>query len=345
MSRYISFIIGSVLLLFVQHTLAKSPTQVVIVEVIERKVADTITAIGTLKARESIELMSTVTERVVTLNFNDNQAVKQGQLLVELDTAEERAELAGAQALVNETQRQFKRLTQLTANGTSAQSALDQARQSYQAAKARVAVIQSMIDQRRLKAPFDGRVGLRNISAGALVGTDTAITTLDNLSLMKLDFSLPAVYLASIKAGLPIRAQSAAFKGQTFDGMVSGIDSRIDPITRALTVRAEINNPKEQLKPGQLMQVTLEHNARRAMVIPEESLIPMGRELTVFLAIERDKQLNAKQQVVTIGQRWPGNVEILTGLAPGDRVLTEGMTKIKDGSLITAIPPLKASEF
>jgi membrane fusion protein (multidrug efflux system) len=135
-------------------------------------------------------------------------------------------------------------------------------RREYETAKARLRAIESKLRDRLIIAPFDGAVGLRNVSVGALIEPGDVITTLDDNSVMKLDFTVPSIYLASIKSGTPIVATSPAFDKRRFEGQVSSIDSRIDPVTRAIVVRAILPNPERLLKPGLLMQVTLLKNPR-----------------------------------------------------------------------------------
>ena len=176
-------------------------------------------------------------------------------------------------------------------------------------------------------------VGIRDISPGALVEPADVITTLDDLSVIKLDFTVPDVYLASLTRGLPIVAKATAFGGRAFTGEISSIGSRVDPVTRSITARALSDNPDGALRPGLLMTVELLKNARQAIVIPEEALIPVG-EQTFVLVVEPDGNTAVRQEV-EIGTRRPGAVEVLSGLEEGQLVITHGTARVTPGQTVT----------
>ena len=272
MKPLIIVVYGIMLLALAPYLEAQGQPTPVFVTTVERKsFTDDIEAVGTLKAKENVELTSTVTERVTRINFEDSQRVRKGRLLVEMDAAEELAQKAEEEYRIKEARRQVERLKPLVKRGAASESLLDQQQRELKTAQARVRAIQSRINQRRIVAPFDGVVGLRNISVGAMVQPGTRITTLDDDSIMKLDFSVPEVFLASIKPGTKIISTAGAYPDETFEGEVSGIGSRIDPVTRSIQVRARLNNDHGKLKPGLLMRVVLKKNNRNALVIPEET--------------------------------------------------------------------------
>jgi len=188
---------------------------------------------------------------------------------------------------------------------------------------------------RLILAPFAGVVGLRNVSVGALIEPGDVITTLDDDSVMKLDFTVPSIFLASLKTGLPIVATSPAFGKLQFEGNVSSIDSRIDPVTRAIVVRAILPNPERLLKPGLLMHVTLLKNPRDALVIPEEALIPSGRVNHVLVVHQSGDSTVVYRRQVTIGNRRPGEVEIVEGLEAGEFVVVDGTLRARPGQPVT----------
>ena len=188
----------------------------------------------------------------------------------------------------------------------------------------------------------DYRIGLsrrpsavRYISPGALVEPGDVITPLDDISVMKLDFNVPSIHLATLRPGTPVEAVSPAFAGQSFRGSVSSIDSRVDPVTRSIVVRALIDNSDGLLKPGLLMSGELLKNERNALMIPEEALIPRGEKNGVLLADETKSPAVAEQRPVVIGSRRVGEVEILEGLEPGDKVITHGTIKVRPGQEIS----------
>ncbi len=307
----------------------KPPPQVIVAEARQVEFVDRIEALGTLKANESVELTVNVTETVTAIHFDDGQRVEKGQTLVEMTSSEEHALLEEARANLNEALRQFRRVQQLESQGIEAQSLLDQRRREVETARARLAAIESRLADRLIKAPFSGVLGLRNISVGALVETGDLITTLDDDSVMKLEFAVPSVYLADLQSGLPIRARTRAYGERVFEGEVKVVDSRVDPVNRTLLVRALLPNPERMLKPGMLMTVALLRNRRQTLVIPESALMPKGSEHRV-MRTEGEPPV-AEKVKIRIGSRRVGEVEVLDGLQAGDLVITHGMEKAREG--------------
>lgn len=318
-------------------TIAATPepaTPVVVAAATQQRFEDRIEALGTLRANESVELTATVTETINALHFNDGQRVDAGQVLVEMTSEEEHAQLTEARALVDEVERQYQRVQSLASQGTAAKALLDERSRERQTARARLNAIESRLSDRLIKAPFAGIVGLRNISIGALVEPGDAITTLDDDSIMKLDLSVPSVYLGALRPGLAVKATTSAYPERAFSGEVSSVDSRVDPVTRAVVVRVRLPNDERLLKPGMLMQVTLLKNPRDALVIPESALLPLGREQFVLRVVSEGDTHKVERRKVTIGSRRPGQVEILDGLAIGDRVVTHGTMTAKPGKAV-----------
>ncbi len=307
----------------------KPAPQVIAAQVRETEFVDRIEALGTLKANESVELTANVTEMVTAIHFDDGQRVDKDQVLVEMTSREEHALLEEARANLEEAKRQFNRVRQLESQGIEAQSLLDQRRREVDTSRARLAAIESRLADRLIKAPFSGVLGLRNISVGALVETGDRISTLDDDRVMKLEFAVPSTYLASLAPGLPIRARARAFGERVFEGEVKAMDSRVDPVNRTVLVRAVLPNPERILKPGLLMTVELLRNRRRTLVIPESALMPKGREHYV-MRLQGDPP-RAEKLRIEIGSRRAGEVEVLEGLNEGDRVITHGMEKAREG--------------
>ena len=295
---------------------------------------DEMEALGTLQAAENVNLTSAVTERLTKVNFDDNQRVQKGFVLVEMDVSEENAEYAEESSRLDEAQSQVERVRALVERSSASKSTLDEREREMNTAKARLAAIQSRINQKRIVAPFDGVLGIRNISVGALAQPGMLLTTIDDDSSMKLDFSVPEVFLSSLKVGLTVEAKASAYPKQTFKGTVTSIDSRIDPITRSVMARAVLNNEDRLLKAGMLMRVQLNKNPRQTLIVPEESLVTIGNENAVML-VEKTAGLKVKRQVVELGARRKGSVEILSGLKEGQQVVTHGTLKVRDGSLIS----------
>jgi len=322
-------LIAGLLMLSAAGAEEKPAPLVILAEVKAVEFIDRIEALGTLKANESVQLTVNVTESVTAIHFDDGQRVEKGQTLVEMTSREEHALLEEARANLDEALRQFNRVKQLESQGIEAQSLLDQRRREVDTARARLAAIESRLADRLIKAPFSGVLGLRNTSVGALVEPGDPITTLDDDSVMKLEFAVPSVYLASLRQGLPILARTRAYGERVFEGEVKVVDSRVDPVNRSLLVRAVIPNPERILKPGMLMTVEVLRNRRQALVIPESALMPKGGDHFV-LRLAGDPPVVEKLKI-GIGSRRVGEVEVLEGLSAGDRVITHGMEKVKVG--------------
>jgi len=305
-----------------------APVDVTVYRVSTRPFVDSIMAVGTLRADESIEVSSNVTERIETILFEDGQQVKKGDTLVLLATEQEEAMLASANAALDEAEREVNRLQPLVASGATADIALAERKTQQIVASARISQMEAEVNDRRIVAPFSGNVGLRRISPGALVEPGTVITTLDKTDTMKLDFTIPEVFLATLHTGLKIEGRSSAFSDKTFPGTIATIDSRVDPVTRSVTVRALITNPEGILKPGMLMTVNLERNPRTSLVIPERCIVPVRNDRFAYQVTEGQAVLT---QVET-GSRIPGFVEILSGLDEGDVVVSDGILSLRDGS-------------
>jgi membrane fusion protein (multidrug efflux system) len=294
---------------------------------------DRIEALGTLTANESVALTASVTETVSAIHFDDGDRVEQGQVLIEMTSGEEHAQLEEARATVNEAYRQYQRVLSLETQGTAAKSLLDERKREWETAKARLAAIESRLADRLIKAPFAGVLGLRDLSVGALVEPGDLITTLDDDSVMKLGFQVPSTYLAVLQPGLAITATTRAYAGRSFQGKVKAIDSRIDAATRAIRVRAVLPNPEQILKPGMLMQVELLQQPRRSIIIPEEALMPQGERQFVLLVDEAGGNKVVRREV-SIGGRRPGEVEVIDGLQPGEQVITHGTLKVRPGEQV-----------
>lgn len=297
---------------------------------------DSIEALGTLNANEAVVLSATITDTVRAVHFEDGQRVKKGEVLVEMTDDEEHALLAEAQAAVGEAQRQYERVKSLAKTNLATESLLDERRQAYDSAQAKLLATQSRLDDRLITAPFDGVVGLRNISAGTLVTPGTPLTTLDDDSVMKLDISIPALFLDAVSPGLTVTAKTRERSGE-FSGRVTAIDSRIDPLTRSIRVRALIDNPERLLRPGMLMTVNLQKAEKLALMLPEEALLQEGFRSFVYRINRGSEPLTVSKHQVQTGARRLGTIVITDGLDPGDQVVTHGILRLRDGNPVTLL--------
>ncbi|MDW8478954.1 MAG: efflux RND transporter periplasmic adaptor subunit [Xanthomonadales bacterium] len=299
---------------------------------------DSVQALGTAQANESVTITAKVADVVTRVAFRDGEEVAAGQLLVALSDRAEVAQLEEAQAALVDAERQHARTRELVQAGMLNASALDQQTALRDAARARVEALRARLADRVITAPFAGVLGLRRVSPGSLVAPGTPITTLDDVSRIKLDFSIPETFLAALAVGQEIRARSAAYPDRAFRGTVRAIDSRVDPVTRTITVRAELPNPERLLRPGMLLVVELLGPPRRALVLPELAVFQIGSRHYAFRIDE--ETMRAEQRELEIGGRRSGEVEVREGLAEGDLVVVEGALRLRTGSPVRlAAPP------
>ena len=290
-------------------------------------------ALGTARANESIDVTSKTSNLVTAVRFAEGQQVRKGEVLVELDGAQARADLAVAQAALTESAAQLKRSRELYQTKVLSDQQIEQIEATHAANRARVASARARLNDTVIRAPFSGRVGLRRVSVGSLVEPGAVITTLDDTDTIKLDFTVPETVVASMKPGLDVRATSVAYPGETFAGRVASVDSRVDPQTRSVTVRAELPNERGLLKPGMFLTVKLERGEADVLVVPEESLVPEQGDVYVYVVSDGAA---AKRKVQT-GQRQVGTVQISAGLEPGEFVVTEGTQKLRDGASVEVV--------
>ncbi|MBP7370868.1 MAG: efflux RND transporter periplasmic adaptor subunit, partial [Arenimonas sp.] len=233
---------------------------------------DSIEAIGTAKARESIVISAKQSERVAAVHFESGQRVSKGQVLIELDAGTVKAELSEARANLTDLEAQVTRLQGLQSRQLIAQSQFDTIVASRNAARARVQAATERLNDRIIRAPFSGVLGLRQVSQGQFVNAGYAMVNLDDLDYMWVDFPVPESLLSNLKTGMTLNLQADAFPDRMFNAQVSSIDSRIDVATRAIMVRAGIENADGLIRPGMLLRVSLQQDEIEAIVIPELAL-------------------------------------------------------------------------
>lgn len=311
------------------------PVEVIVQAASVKSLTTTIEALGTLRANEAITLTPNDTKKVTRINFEDGQRVEKGQVLVEMTSREESALLEESRFNADEAKKQLDRVQELAKRGAASQSLLDQRVREYESARARYNATESRLKDLVLLAPFSGVVGLRQVSVGALVSPGDQITTLNDDSKMKLDFTVPGVYLRSLSAGLPIVAKSRDLGNKVFEGEVFSIDNQIDEVSRSIKVRALLDNKDHELKQGMLMLVDLQAASRDALIVSESALVPLGSNNFVFVLNEATGTLERRK--ITIGERLAGAVEVLSGLHAGDKVVTHGLQKVRPGQKVKVL--------
>ncbi len=310
-----------------------SRVRVVTAPVVRQVLGTEIEAVGTAMANESVEITAKTANKVADIHFQEGQPVQRGAVLVELDAAQLRAELEGAEATLAESMARFERSRTLAATQALSKAEFDQIEATLKSNRAAVATARANLADAVIRAPFDGRTGFRQVSVGSLISPGTVITTLDDTSLIKLDFTVPQSFLHALRPGLAVQARVAGLPGQAFDGKVAIVGSRFDPVTRSVTVRAHLPNARGVLRPGMFMAVTLQGEPAPALVIPEGALVPEQGRTFVF-AVVNDV---VTQREVTTGRRQPGILEVTTGVKEGDLVVVEGTQNVREGTPVVQV--------
>lgn len=310
---------------------AKPITNVVFANTKLMSIRDEVEAIGTGKAYESITVTSKITEVITKVNFKDGDLVKKDDLLIQLQDAEQQAKVKVAKVKLTEHLREYERISSLVTSKTVAELERDRLQSLIDLARAEIEQATSALTERRISAPFSGRLGLRQVSLGSLVTTGEQITTLDDVSKIKLDFSIPERFIQELQEGKQVEARAVAFPDRIFNGTVTSIDSRVNPDTRAVVVRAVLANEDFALLPGMLMKVKLIKQSREGLLLPESAIIPIQDKHYVYSTNADDEII---QIPVKLGVRSRGWVEIVEGLEVNQQVIIRGILKVRPGDKV-----------
>lgn len=298
-----------------------------------RLLQQTIEAVGTTRARRSVDIVPEVDGRLVELRITTGSYVRKGDILARLDDTIERADLAEAEAALIERQQIEARVLQLRqTNAVSQASEQEAAARLAEAIAARDRALRRLRD-RDITAPFDGVVGLTNFDVGARVTKGEVLTRLDDLSEIEVEFAAPETVYAQVVPGQSLTARSAAFPDRVFAGTIAAVDSRIDPVSRAFRVRALVPNPDSTLPAGMFLSLTLVLAEETRLTVPEEAIVFQAAETYVFVAADGI----ARRRVVVTGKREDGVIAILSGLAPGEEVIVRGLQRVRDGSPVVPL--------
>ncbi|MGL5138444.1 MAG: efflux RND transporter periplasmic adaptor subunit, partial [Beijerinckiaceae bacterium] len=306
-------------------------------------------AVGTTRAFESVIINSKASGIVESIAFAEGATVSAGQELLRIDSAERRADMEAAKAAIaqeeakrNELKTKLERAQSLRRSGSGTEALVDDltaqvktADSAVQNFMARERATMARLNDMVVRAPFAGRVGVRQVSLGAFLDGRTPITTLDDISKVRLDFQAPENLMGRIQPDSAIKAAAAAFGARRFDGKVAVIDTRIDPVTRSVRLTAIVENADLALRPGMFMNVWLEVAKREnAVIVPEEAVVGEGPLQFVFVV----KDNRIERRVVKLGQREPGKVEVVDGVAAGDQIVVRGVQRVRAGMQVTARP-------
>jgi membrane fusion protein (multidrug efflux system) len=311
------------------------PAVIAATEVARETWQPSLKAVGSLSAVAGIEVTSEVNGKIETIHFRSGEAVDEGKLLLELDDDTDQAELRGLVAERTIARLRYDRLAKLVAEKSISKSDFDEARATLDAASARVAAQQALIDKKRIRAPFAGRLGIRRIDVGQYLTAGSAIVPLEQLDPIFVDFTLPERELARIREGQALRVGVQAYPETTFDGTVQSIDPRVTVANRSVRVRGLISNTGEQLRPGMFADVeVLLPDRNDVLTVPDTAIsyAPYGDSVFVIAESDGGKTVNRRQ--VETGETRDGRVAVLSGLDAGERVVSAGHNKLRNGQAV-----------
>lgn len=327
---------------FLQINSAKSsrkpppPPVVTTTQVIEEKWGRALHAVGTINPVFGVILSNEIAGIVSVLHVESGQDVSKGDVLFELDTSTDKAHLAGLVASQKLAQIKFNRQSKLLKRKSTSRSSYDQARAELDIAKAGVMAQQSIINKKLIRAPFSGKLGIRQISLGQYLDKGTQIAPLVSLSSTIVDFALAERYFAELKAGQTINLSVQAYPSDTFKGTIQAINPGLHADSRTIAVRATVPNPDEKLRAGMFADISIVTSApQRILTLPETAILFNTYGETVYLVGDKDGQPTVQQRTIETGARQQGRIEVIKGLALGDSVVDEGHVKLRNGIKIT----------
>ena len=301
--------------------------------------SDDITAVGSLLSDEAVQIAAETSGRVSEIKFTEGDVVASGTVLIKLDDALINAQVEDAEARLTLAKANYERAASLRKSGTASQTTLDTAQSELSVQQAVYDLIRAQHDKLSIKAPFPGVLGFRTISPGAYVTAGTPLVNLEKIDRLKVNFSVPEVYLSKLAVGQKVEIAADALPGTRFEGTIYAIDPAIDVNGRAIRVKATLDNDDRKLRPGLLARITVKGIPRTAVTIPESALVPRGND---FLVYKTDNG-KAKETKVLAGRRENGFVEIIEGVDVGQEVVIAGQARLRDGVNVEIVPTTAAA--
>lgn len=312
------------------------PVSVEVAGVTVDTVIEELQAVGTLQPNEAVTVAPEIAGRIERIAFTEGQAVKAGEVLVELDAAILKAELSKARSDLALAKANNERAVTLATQGMGTLRAKDEAQGAFQAAQANLELAEARLQKATLRAPLSGIVGLRAVSAGAYVAAGQRIVDLTSIHPLKLDFRVPELSLADVRKGQAVKVTVDALSGKAFEGEIYAIDPVVDVAGRAIRIRARVPNPRGELSPGLFARVQVTVGRREnALLIPESAVFAREEKTYVYRVVEG----RAVRTAVVLGQRRPGFVEVREGLTREARVVTAGQQQVREGSQLQVAEP------
>lgn len=299
-----------------------------------------VTAVGSLEANESTVIRSEIAGRITAIRFKEGERATKGSVLLTINSEEFEAQLNQIKAVVELNKMNFERAQQLRPEGLIAERAYDEAQSRLKESEASLSLAKVRLEKSIIRAPFNGRLGLRQVSPGDFVQPGQAIVNLEDTDSIKVDFRIPEIYLDRVEVGQTVQVGVDVYPSQLFEGKIYAIDSRIDNATRTVLVRARVPNPAGVLLPGMFARVTLLLGEREnAVFVPEQAVVPMGADKFVYRVVDGKAVLTK----VRLGLRKEGRVEVVEGIGPEETVITAGQMKLFDGAPVMTVGATEAA--
>lgn len=315
------------------------PTTVETVKITARALPSQIETVGTLRADESAVIRPEVAGKIEKIHFTEGQRISAGALLFSLDASLTQADLNEANANLENSRRANARAKELADKQLVARADLDKTKATFSVDQARAASARTLLQKAQIRAPFDGVLGLREVSAGDYVNVGQALINLVRLDPMEVDFSVPEVQLGKMAVGQVVSLSVDAYPSEAFSGEIVAIAPTVDAAGHSVSLRARIPNRDLKLRPGLFAQVKIVFGTNpNALMVPEQAIWPSGEQKMVY----RVNDGVAKLVPVSLGTRIPGFVEVLEGLKAGDEIVTSGQQKLKDGAKVATAAPSAA---
>jgi membrane fusion protein (multidrug efflux system) len=305
----------------------------------EEKWQDTFSAVGSISAVQGVTITPEIAGTVSKIAFESGAVVAKGDLLVRFDTSTEEAQLKAADAQLEWTRVSAERTRSLRTNNTVSQSELDQAEAAWKQAKANADAIQAVIDKKTIRAPFAGKLGIRQINLGEYVDAGKPIVSLQSMTPVYADFSLPQQDLSQIKTGMTIRVTLDTYTNKQFEGTLTAVNPDLDESTRNVRLQATLDNADQLLRPGMFARIEVVlPTEENVLVIPATAILsaPYGDSVYVIQkGTNSPNSLVVQQQFIRTGRSRGDFVSVASGLKPGDRVVSSGLFKLRNGAAVS----------
>jgi len=314
----------------------------------EEKWANTFSAVGSISAVQGVTVTPEIAGTISEIAFESGAVVAKGDLLVRFDTSTEEAQLKAANAQLEWARVSLERTKKLRSDNTVSQSELDQAEATWKQDKANADAIQAVIDKKTIRAPFAGKLGIRQVNVGEYVDAGKPIVSLQSLNPVYADFSLPQQVLSQVKTGMVVRVSLDTYTNKQFEGTLTAINPEVDADTRNVRLQATLDNGDKLLRPGMFARIEVVlPNEDNVLVIPATSVLSAPYGDSVFVIEKGTNGPNSqvvRQQFVRTGRSRGDFVAVESGLKPGERVVTAGLFKLRNGAAVTenndVAPPL-----